>query len=948
MLWFSNVVDTANGNIWPESGGGQNFDEDLLKKATATFRVAIQMNRYSSEAHSLLISSYEERMKAHIFAGNNAAVYASKARLVGDTIQREIEMWENALSHYQAAVDAFADAIFTLPDATSFESPIATGAVASAFEVFARGLAYESDACQSWLRLKYFNQYVDPMLGTYNPAPLLNELQTRIDHLQTHLLVASRFRHLPNYLLVDLPSVKASLALLQKQKNINIPQGMITFVGPRVDTTVGIVVGEYEPRFVPFYYIDDQRRSSYENIAGRAIQLIDQAGAAEVAAKDAQRDYDTSLTALQRELKDINTKYYEELGETCGRIYTDSAKTNLFPDITNCLLYNADRESERPFQPGETKGKIFAQYGKIDVALKELEAAHLRLSNSYARAVKEQEVGLQFAQIDEGLGQLVETNGTNLAGLELLRAEYEATAKRKVAHENTELVRRQAKRSLFGNILRSIGNRLKAGARAALGDPTGFVDVVQGDVDTIIQHANAMDQAATIEAVGEIEADLAEKNGVIAAQVRDIESKQSAAFQYASRDKQLLKNEEAWHNALLDFSQAKLDIEMAEQRVLMERTELANLYGRVSYLLQERQKAILFVSRDVNPIEKPEFRLWQDTTRRGAETQFVLAQEWTYLAAKAAQYKINQHPVIGVRNKGMVELVLRTRRAGQTQGVQNPCTYPGTLCGAKTELDDQIAKLAIQQGANTTALSVPIEIRHFVVQRNYIAYDQGTSIIDPTNSLLQAQSGGSDVAASDADWIAFLRSHLVTNSSGQVSLVIPFSTSLNPVQQDPTAPGYDPLKIKQNVLYSTIRYGDLIQYEPSGSAFGVRVNIRGRGITNIDPTRNIVAYLWQRGASSIRKKQDPNQVGQSETVLWNLNKYDGEGVNALVVCSFNGLPADLRTPQLHERSPANDRWELVIPSQGIEGAGGNNSELLRQLDKIVDIEVFFALRGFTN
>ena len=113
-----------------------------------------------------------------------------------------------------------------------------------AFDVYARGLAFEAQAVQTWLQLGYLLAYRDPLSRNFNPQLLLDSLQPHLDHMEALLLLGSRFTHLPNYLEADLPSVNAAIAQLKKLKNTTIPQGMLSFAGQRAAANPGEVIGE--------------------------------------------------------------------------------------------------------------------------------------------------------------------------------------------------------------------------------------------------------------------------------------------------------------------------------------------------------------------------------------------------------------------------------------------------------------------------------------------------------------------------------------------------------------------------------------------------------------------------------------------------------------------------------------------------------------------------------
>lgn len=943
---FTGVVQLNEGAEWPNCTNcsqTQNFDVARIKEAAEFYRVAIRANPYDVQARAGLIATCHERMLAHVFAGNNAAQYASRLRLGGGTIQDEIRYWTNAIGHYQAAGNAFAEATGLLPDAATFELPLYAGLMQSPLEVFARAVAFESDATRQWLNLSYLATYRDPLSFAYNPSALLADLQARMDHLQSLLLLASQFTHVPNYLELDFPSVNTSLAWLNKQKNTSIPLGMISFAGQRVAGNPGEVIGEYAPEYVPFLYKDEPGSlpTSFENLLAQATDLITASEQADVVARDAQRNFDTDRTQLTARLDEIFSNYNTQLGELCGWIYgTDN---QLRADVVGSLLPPGEREAFRPFQNGESPGKIYQQNLMVMQAEIEVQAAQQDRRNIYLKAINAKTVGELIANQSENLAQMYLTDGESLAALERLRGAEQARTTREIAQAQAEEAERQRKRGFWGGVIKSIGSGLAiagsialtviappAGVAATIGTATALSAggaAFAGDVyNTWAQNANAHGNIALIYKTGQLQAQLAEINADIEAQKETIRAAEAAAVQFAQRDATLWKTEEAWQAAILDYERAQLNVLMAEQRLLMQKAELANLHTRVSFLLQEMRKAVVLNSQTINPLARPDYRLWMDYVNRYAEDAFLRAQEWTYLAAKAAQYKVNSSANV-TDISARIEAILKARRGQDLRTIRN-------------QLSTDLNSLYLAQGTPTTALPIPLRVRHYVTQNNSVAYDaQGD--INPVLSLFETQASGTNtLAASDAAWLAFLEDHIVLDFINfSVRLEIPFSTSLHRPNVTP-GPGFDPLMVRQNPLFSPTRYSDLISYTPgSASAFGIRVNIRGRNL-NLDSSQSVVARLRQEGASYLRT-QRWNQNPQAFRV-WNLRPVDG-----IIPCSINGVNAStLSTPQFHERSAANDRWILIIDI--LEGAGGNNAALLSQLHNITDIEITFSIKGFTN
>lgn len=939
-LRFPGVVQLNEGTLWPSCTNcnqNQNFDETTVGKAAEYYRVAIRANPFDLEARTNLISTYNERMVAHIFAGNNAAQYASGHRLASGSIADEICYWSNAISHYQASGDILLEAMGLMPDAATFESPLYAEHLQDTVEIFARGLAYEAEAVRTWLQLKYFESYRDPLSTPYSPDSLLASLQSRLHHIQNLLFFTCAFTHVPNYLTVDFASVQAALAALHKQKNTSIPLGMLSFARSRTDTP-GEAVGEYAPHYVPFLYKDSPTSlpTSFENLLQQASELITASVKADDEAKIANRQFDTDSSALKDKLNEIFSNYNSQLGDLCGLVYADDGQ--LHPDVIGSLLPPEDRVFQRPFQfqNGESPGRIYQQYLVLSQAWLELEAAEQDRHNIYLKAENAKTVGELIASQHEALAQMYLTNGASQAALERMRGEEAARITRAIARKQYQEAKRQESRGIWAGLGAVVG-ALGVGILTIIFPPAGiagasawalggglFAAASSGiAANTWAQSANAHGSAALILQTGEMQAQLAKINAEIDAQKEQIRALEAATIQFAERDVTLWKTEEAWQAAMLDYERSALNVLIAEQRLLMQEAELANLHTRVAFLVQEMRKAIVLNTQTVNPLARPDYRLWMDYVNQSADDAFLRAQEWLYLAAKALQYKVNRSEFVSDVG-GRIQAILQARR-GQV------------LLDLHNLLSTDLNTLYRDQAPETFPLEVPIGIRNYVAQNNWAPLNEQGEI-DLTLSLFETQTSGTNtLAASDAAWLAFLRNHTITNF-GTVRLEIPFCTSLQQPNVAPLA-GFDPLKKRVNPLFSEERYGDLITYDRTdAAAFGVRVNIRGRKLI-LDASKSVLAYLRQEGASWLRTM--PYRENPRAFQVWNLKP-----INGLVLCSINGEPADARTPQFHERSPANDRWVLVIGTG--EGAGVNNAALLSQLENITEIEISFCIKSFTN
>jgi hypothetical protein len=387
-----------------------------------------------------------------------------------------------------------------------------------------------------------------------------------------------------------------------------------------------------------------------------------------------------------------------------------------------------------------------------------------------------------------------------------------------------------------------------------------------------------------------------------------------AAVLFEEARAELLRTEEAIHSLYLDAERQKLNILMAEQSLDMQRLQLGNIAGRVHYLLQEYLQASMLESE--NPLRHPDFRLLRDLLVRDADESFVNAQERAYLAAKAAQYRVN-HGAQAAAVNFLLNSIMAARRGA-------------SLEQALTSLEQQVDQLYAQQGTPTSVQNPVLSVRHFLAQNNFVIVTNQWGEWDPGSASLENFGTNSSAKAlSDSDWISFLQAHLVTNGLfSERRLEFAFATSL----YRPNRANFSP-DAMQNPLFNTTLINGLITYDPSLQGSGVRVNIRGRNLSA--PAQEILVDLRQEGASYVRSRKWVCDSDESTVRIWNLAPTQGQ-----LVAAINGQAQG--SPQFHERSPANDRWVFSMSS-----FNGGNSAILNQLTNITDIEIIFSVRGFT-
>ncbi len=915
---FPGVIDPATGTDFGTTG--QNYFEEKNRAAAARYRAALTVNPFDAEAARGLLLCYYQRMVPLTFAGNNAFVRASRQRIVGENPAiEEIALLENsALRFYEAAAAEMVALAAQPVDASLVDGShpfIPASAVADQvnrfLDAFARALALQGETLIKVGRLKEFIGYQDPTIVAYNPADLLAFLDAKIAGLQQQLLLANMFAGQPAPAASELSKAMSLVEELRRLRS-STAEGRLAFVGVEVSQaggqgTLASTHREYEPEYVPFLFDPvefSQYPNSFQKLAAEAEKLAGRAELVDGQALSSGREFDGNGQILKDRFRQIRDRYYGELGTLCGLIRDDQGE--LLPDILLALLPAEDRDRTHTYTGGESKGSLYQQWRRVTLAETELQAANLDLQNVVSNMRKKEEIAQQIAgNITQG-AELILANGEKVAALDQVEGEVRAETAKAAARLGVQ-------RSIRGQITDTVmAGQSGASAGAQTGSVWGAVaGAVVGTVNAVFERQEKVQNAL---AMGELEAGLARRLAEIQAQKTRIAAAERAQLQYLERDNTLLRTEEALHALVLEAERLKLNLLMAEQKLDMEMLDLANMTGRVRFLLQEYASALQL--EQTNPLGSPDYRLLRDLAARDAEETFIFAQEALYKAAKAGQYKINGGDQ-AVQAAALLHEVLAARNGRRLVTLVN-------------YLRTQIDRLYEQHGAQDT-VQATLSLRHDVFQNNAVTVtNELTGEFDRSDPLaLEPQAGD---LSSDAAWLRFLRDHIVTDlATGEHRLEFTFSTSLN-----------RRLRNGRNVnqLYQPGQFNALIFYHPTlESGFGVRVNFRGRGLA-LNSEDQIQVELQQEGASYIRSKPARLDAEGTAVRVWNLEPLPGRA--ALVIASVNGFKEARTGTKLHERSPANDRW-IFSMSEDIPG----NAPIFDQLDKLNDIQLRFSVRGFT-
>lgn len=922
QIRFPGVLDPVSGAVLDTTG--QNYDEALCHESQRIFEAALRVNPFDREAAFGILRAVYHRVIPHTFAGNHARQRADRVRLLFGDIDQETGVIEgHAVTAFETAARHMIDAFASQPAAGLLDgsyphlaalddaglTPLRRQLLAS----YARAVASQAEATYGFVRLKYLAGYQNPLAPGFNPAPLLETLDQRHWKVVGQLLFTGMFAGVPAEDVPEVLQIRQAVGALERLRD-SIANGRLSFVAlGSTERVQSFGYREYPPEYVPFFRdltTDNLNRdSSFDNLKTRAKELANWSVARDEAARAASQAFLQDNYNLETALTDIKTRYSQELGNLCGLVRDEQG--SLVPDLALAVLAPEHRDARYPYnRPGEAKGALYAQYKRIELARNEVNGVVLDLENLISNLRKKAQIGREIAQGQENIAYLILANGEKLKALDIEQGEAEAQAAEKLGEvgRGWESVVASATREFAF----SGGNWGTAGAAAA--------NTLLGQWET----ADRARDSATIQA------ELARRRAQIQAKRTEILATQSAKIQFQVRDETVLRTEEAIHAMILEAQRMRLNILLAEQRRDMENLELQNMLGRAQFLVQEYVAAVHLQRAD--PRNSPDFRLVRDLTLRDAEETFIHAQEWAFLAAKAAQYRENRQNE-STQIGHLLRQVLRARNGPQLdtalQGLESAMTQLIASLGG-TQLDPAV-----------------ISLRHDVFQRNIARYDANGDLDLARSSLERTPAG----ITSEAEWDAWLTNNVQTLPNGSSRLVLRFATSL---LRQAGASGRN-----LNPLYKPLQYNGLIFYRPAQGDFGVEINLRGKQLEGLSDASPPSVFLRQEGASYIRNTPASLDRLDAGLMVWNLSRarlwqgsYQAVGdldpaelartaETSTIKASYNNFKGLYGGARLHELSPANDRWVFIIDFD--ETA---NRPLADQLDRIDDIEIRFSIRGF--
>lgn len=982
QIVFPGVVDLATGGQAP---GTTNFNGDQVQTSLDYYRAVALAYPNDVQAKINFINALRDLMVPYTYAGNNAFARATKERIVNGPLDippapgqpdpanptatdREDASLQNASGMYELAIAPFVDLMGagdslevafpeTLPGSLNEDSQIIKDLRSSQrllCSTYARATGFKGEALLRTYQLRYFKKYGVPTLAVPIP-PDVGTLLTGIDSaargLDYNLLITAPLESKPWF---PAPEFSPARAFLGSAKDLRsaMQGGLLTFSG--LDSSLNIKSNAYDSNYVPFFFDPFilSTPTTFSGLIGFAKPLATASETADSASTSSIGQLDLNLQSLATRLNELNDQYNSQLGQLCGwKIVDVNGIATRTPDIDGAILPPEQRPAWQD-RNNVDRGEIGLQWLEIDAAEQAMDKALLDLNNVLATIDKRRETWqLIKGSREEMIQNVILSTGQKIDQLNKDAAE----ARAKFAEYQAKLAKKKKKRGLFGGIAGAVlgiaaapftgGLSLSAvfAAGASTAAQIAFAATVASSALNISQAYS--DAGLEIKSLRS-QADLDRQLGEINAKKEELGYLEKAGMQFQQIQEDGYRTEEAIHSLLLEVKSAELQIEMADLRVEREYAKLSTMLNRVAYIMQ--QQATSFSLVNTNPLNSPDFRIIRDVTVRDAEERFIFAQEWAFLTGRAAGYV-----ALGSTRRANIESINADILKARTGKRLNYL-----LDRLQAEMNLVTVDLGSRASQKVTLSLRDQLVQHNNVERSASGVADGTTpypwesqqTINPNSGLIV----GNSEQISDAAWLDFLKAHLIypTGPGTVLQLQIPFRLTLNrwANPERPTSLPKNPFTLEapliENPLFTADRKGSVIFFsQNSPEFFGTRVDIQG-SFTNINPSSAPVSVkLSPEGASYVREQTYANDPNGRNVLVYQLGSNKSQ---ASIEASINGVGlaggtggSTNRNAQLHERSPANDRWVLTIYYDATP-----NRRLLEQLDKMRDIRISFSLSSF--
>jgi hypothetical protein len=971
----------------PDDPDPVNFFPSRLDEAVTMARALIRANpelKGSESGYRYLYQAAYESIVPYTYAANEWRAKAERDRVnltanPPKTIDDQLASLNTALGHYRTAMAGLLKFMNHPVESGYLIQPSAwIGAArpqwATAnetwsdllFESYQIALQAFADCGREYYFTRYLKEYRQPGEGSFNSANLSADITAFANEVDRLLLPISALRVKNVYpeSRTDFYDPASSSNTLRKLADA--VQERSLFFGAGAHTYAGsstVRSATYGPNFVPFLTPVQlaSRPFTFDNFLyivygfGNEVPIVSgNATISSLIGESISADASASLAIDQTVLSSqefsnlrdqTRAKYEEQLGQLCGlRVEEiDNPASQLVPDLVGYLAPPGVR-SVPNLAIGESDGDIALQWNRIEQAETRVLSAYRALAEIDEEAQLIRDFGNQRLLSYDRIAKIQLNTGEQISALDYLSGEIRAKALEDEAEERAKQAEKKSWFSAVAGIAvqgvlayATAGQSLTVqaaawGSLAASGG--GLMDMFSKSKSEAEMHRN----------IGRIQADAARRQADIAAQQTRIRAMEGASITVEQAGQENSRIEESIQRLMIRVERQKLEILLAKQALDYAEIEHSNMVSRIGALISEYRKAS--VRQAASTLNRPDIRLRRDFEVQEASRKFRIAQEYSYLLAKAAEYRF--------RGKNDVYLAQINQRRNEILRAQRGRDLQTAVNGLIT-LRGQFLTAT---GGLSNLRQVRFSLRDFYAQSNsyYAVYGRdvfGNSVTLTPGDLqpFPMAAGQNATTVSDAQFTRFLTDSIVTEADGSKKLRISFSTGFERSYNE-----------RINTLRSetTNQYGHVIEgagpsYVSSG-ACGVFLNIRMRSGTDVGMPRNAVLqpvgtfYTTTAGTGG-----EESVLPSNALAVWNPAELSSDGAFKADIqvlfnkdtvstsnwrSSFNELTLSSAGSQLHERSPANDNWVLTIPLR--------QDQINQRLPLIRDIEVCMTIRGWGN
>lgn len=395
---------------------------------------------------------------------------------------------------------------------------------------------------------------------------------------------------------------------------------------------------------------------------------------------EARLNYDADIDEKDKyesAVLDLKTTYYDQLRALCGIIENPGAPTpedRFEPDLYTYPLN--DTLERKNIIAEHTQGKVLKSYGRIGLQHENISIAEDRIEqarNDWNNLVAEMEI-IAKANSDvnasiNGLATVILKNGQKFALFEREKGRLEAEAAKAIADA-------EKRNNKWGFIKKTVTTVVTAAAAAVVIAGTGgtatpllFGLAVAGGFSGLSPDGPNLDimrraglqlassyadyriDALTATKVGDIKAELAQKTAAINAAREELAAMERAQVQFQRMEENDIRTAERLQLLMLKRANLELELRITEKNLVSEQMKLMDMFAEVDTLLAGYMQHLKLLDKDGGDMlawRRPDYRVAFVGIKADAEASFAQAHAATWMAIRALEYYLNESSMSSV------------------------------------------------------------------------------------------------------------------------------------------------------------------------------------------------------------------------------------------------------------------------------------------------------------